>query len=93
VDDPAFFARACGALIAVADGNLTLTTSCGDAPYVIPAPEIAEIRLNSAVGRDAGIFHVATRQGLWLQLALDPASPESSARLIAALRAPLGLPE
>ena len=49
--------------------------------------------MNSAVGRDAGVFHVATRQGLWLQLELDPASRDSSAKLIALLRTGLGLPE
>jgi hypothetical protein len=91
--DAGFFTHACGALLEVADGSLNLTSACGDTPYVIPASEITELQLNTAVGRDAGVFHVATRQGLWLQLELDPASRESSSKLIALLRSALGLPE
>ncbi len=91
--DAGFFTRACGGLLEVADGALNLTSACGDTPYVIPASEITELQMNSAVGRDAGVFHVATRQGLWLQLELDPASRDSSAKLIALLRTGLGLPE
>jgi hypothetical protein len=91
--DAAYFERACGALVGVEDNNLTFTTSCGETPYVIPASEILEIRLNLAVGRDAGVFHIATRGGLYLQLALESASRDEAAALIDSLRKHLGLAE
>jgi hypothetical protein len=91
--DAAYFERACGALVGVEDSNLTFTTSCGETPYVIPASEILEIRLNLAVGRDAGVFHIATRRGLYLQLALESGAREESAALLESLRKALGIVE
>ena len=91
VTDHAYFDRSCGVLLAVADGSLTFTSGCGEPPYVIPSAEILDLGLNLEVGRDAGVFHIATRRGLYLQLALESASREESAALVDSLRKQLGL--
>lgn len=93
IGDAAYFERACGALLFVSGSNLTVTPSGGEAPLVIPVQDIVEIRVNNAIGKEFGIFHIATRQGLYLSLAPDSPSPEEGRRLVGELRSGLGVSE
>jgi hypothetical protein len=88
-----YFEQSCGGLLSVSGTNLTFTGSGGEAPLMIPSSEILDIRLNSLVGRDAGVFHIATRQGLYLSLAPESQDREQARSLIEALRTRLGLAE
>ena len=74
--DANYFEPPCGALLAVEGGNLTFTPTGGEAPLVIPATEILEIRMNTAVAKEAGAFHVITKQGLYLHLAPESATAD-----------------
>jgi hypothetical protein len=87
----AYFEPSAGALLAVDGANLTFTSSGGEAPRVIPASDIREVRLNSAVGTAAGAFHIATKKGLYFQFAPPSGSPDDARELIATLRKQLGL--
>lgn len=87
----AYFEPSAGALLAIDGATLTFTSSGGEAPRVIPASDIREVRLNSAVGTAAGAFHIATRKGLYFQLAPPSGSPDDARELIATLRKQLGL--
>jgi hypothetical protein len=89
--DKAYFANACGALIVVEGGNLTFTPGGGEAPRVIPAAEIAEIRLNTAVGKDVGAFHIVTKKGLYLHLAPASGTADDARTIVEALRKQLSL--
>jgi hypothetical protein len=89
----AFFEPACGALLAVENGNLTFTPGGGEAPLVIPASEIREIRINSLVGKDVGAFHISTKQGLYLDLAPDSGASDEGHADVETLRKQLGLGE
>ena len=91
IGDAAYFERACGALLFVSGSNLTVTLSGGEAPLLIPAQDIVEIRLNNAIGKEFGVFHVATRQGLYLSLAPDSPSPDEGRRVVGELRSGLGM--
>jgi hypothetical protein len=91
--DKAYFSKACGALLAIDSGNLTFTSACGDEPQVIPASAISELRMNALVGKDIGAFHIATRKGLYLDLALESGSREDSRALVESLRKELALSE
>jgi hypothetical protein len=89
--DKAYFATGCGALIVVNGGNLTFTPGGGEAPRVIPASEIAEIRLNTAVGKDAGAFHIVTKKGLYIHLAPATGAADDARTIVDALRKQLSL--
>ncbi|MGA2185785.1 MAG: tetratricopeptide repeat protein [Bryobacteraceae bacterium] len=91
--DKAYFATACGALLNVDNGDLTFTSACGDEPQVIPASGILEIRMNAVVGKEMGAFHIATRKGLYLDLALESGSREDSRSVVDTLRKELNLGE
>lgn len=67
-----FFSDACGALLTTDGANLIFTPGCGEAPRVIPASDILEIRMNTTIGKTIGAFHIITKKGLYLDLA--PAS-------------------
>ena len=60
---------------------------------MIPSAEVLEIRLNSVIGRDQGVFHIATRQGLYVALAPESLDREQARTMIDTLRAKLGLAE
>jgi hypothetical protein len=81
----AYFEPACGALLAADGANLTFTPSGGEDPLVIPASEIIEIRMNSAVGREIGAFHIITRKGIYLHLAPESGNPEDARSAVANL--------
>ena len=87
----AYFEPSCGALLAVDGQNLTFTPSGSEGPLVIPAAEIVEIRMNVAVGRDVGAFHVITKQGLYLHLAPENGDAEQGRADVDELRKQLGL--
>jgi hypothetical protein len=93
VGDAAYFADGCGALLAVEDGNLTFTPGGGEEPLVIPASEIAEIKMNTQVGKEAGAFHVTTKQGLYLNLAPESGAREAGTAAVASLKKQLGMSE
>ena len=91
VGDSAYFQKSCGALLSVSGSNLTFTPSGGEASLVIPATDILEIRMNTLVGRDAGEFHVGTRQGLYLSVVPASQDRDEARAAVDALRAKLGL--
>ena len=76
IGDSAYFEHSCGVLVSVSGSNRIVTASGGEAPRVIPGGEIREIRVNTAMGRNEGVFHIATKQGLYLSLM--PKSPSRS---------------
>ena len=87
----AYFEPSAGALLSIEGAYLTFTSSGGEAPRVIPASDIREVRLNSAVGTAAGAFHIATKKGLYFQFAPPSGSPDDARELIATLRKQLAL--
>ncbi len=93
IGNQTYFAQSCGGLLSVSGANLTFTGSGGEEPRVIPASDILEIRLNSVIGKDAGVFHIATRQGLYLSLAPESQDREQARSLIETIRASLSLVE
>lgn len=88
-----YFEPACGALLSVSGENLTLTTACGEAPSVIPASDVLDIRLNSLIGREMGAFHISTKQGFYVSMAPESRGREDSRALIESIRKQLTLPE
>lgn len=93
VGDQTYFEQSCGALLSISGTNLTLTGSGGEAPSVIPASEILDIRVNVLVGKDAGVFHIVTRQGLYLSLAPESQDREQARSWIETIRTRLNLSE
>ena len=91
--DKAYIADGCGALLAVEGGSLVFTPGGGEAPRVIPSAEIAEIRLNAAIGRNIGAFHIVTKKGLYLDLAPDTGNRDDGRADVDSLRKQLGLAE
>ena len=92
--DAAYFDTGCGALLSVDGHNLIFTAQGpGESPRVIPATEIWEIRLNTAVGKEVGAFHVSTRNGLYLNLATESGSRDDARAAIDSLRKKIGLVE
>ena len=89
--DANYFEPPCGALLLVEGGNLTFTPTGGEAPLVIPAAEIVEIRMNTAVGKEVGAFHIITRKGLYLHLAPEGATSDEGRADVDELRQQLGL--
>lgn len=89
--DKNYFEKGCGALLAVSGGNLTFTPGGGETPLVIPASEIREIRLNITVGRNLGAFHIATKKGLYLNLAPASGNRDDGRTDVESLRKQLGL--
>jgi hypothetical protein len=89
--DRDYFEPQCGALLLVEGGALTFTPTGGEAPLVIPVSEILEIRMNTAVAREAGSFHIITRKGLYLHLAPEGATAEEGRADVDELRKELGL--
>jgi hypothetical protein len=89
-----YFEPSCAAVLAVNGNALTFTSLAGgETPLTIPASEILEIRLNATVSRDAGAFHILTRDGLYLALAPEHSDRDHARELLESLRAELGLPE
>ena len=91
--DAAYFADGCGALIAIGDGALTFTPTGGEEPLVIPTGEITDVRLNLVVGKEIGAFHIQTRKGLYLNLAIETGKREDARTAVDELRKQLGLGE
>lgn len=91
--DAAYFAKSCGALLSVAESKLMFTPGGGEAPRVIPAADIREVRLNRVVGKDVGAFHITTKEGLYLNLAPASGTAEDGRTTVEALRKELGLGE
>jgi hypothetical protein len=75
----------------VEGGNLTFTPTGGETPLVIPASEIIEIRMNTAVAKEAGAFHIITKKGLYLHLAPEGANADEGRADVDELRKELGL--
>jgi hypothetical protein len=91
VGDHAYFEASCGALLSVEGSSLTFTASGGEAPVIIPAGDILEIRLNTTVGRSAGAFHIATKNGLYLNLMPESGNGDDGRADVDQLRKLLGL--
>jgi hypothetical protein len=92
--DPFYFANPCAAVIDVDDsGDLTITPGCGDAALVIPASEIIALRVNVAVAKEAGAFHIETAKGFYLMLAAEHATRDESLDAVRSLRNMLHLGE
>ena len=72
-------------------GNLTFTPTGGETALVIPAADILEIRMNTAVAKEAGAFHIITRKGLYLHLAPEGATSDEGRADVDELRKELGL--
>ena len=89
----AYFEQSCGMLLSAAEAALTIFPKGGEAPLVIPASEIVEIRINSIVGREQGAFHFVTKRGLYVQMMPASASNEETREMVAALREALHLAE
>jgi len=89
--DDAYFDPPCAALIVVEGGTLTFTPSGGEGPLLIPAADILEIRVNVAVGKEAGAFHILTTQGLYLDLAPEGATSDEGRADVEQLRQQLGV--
>ena len=87
----AYVEDACGALIHVDGPNLTLTSGCGDAPLVISVSDLSEVRMNTVVGKDKEVFHIATKKGLYLPLATESGSPDDSRAIVYSLRKQLNI--
>jgi hypothetical protein len=88
-----YFETSCSAVLAVNGTDLTFTPSDGEESLVIPASEILDVRLNSNVGRDAGVFHVSTRQGVYIALAPETLDREQARAWIESVRAKLAITE
>ncbi len=85
--DALYFDHPCPALLAVdGSGALTVTPGCGEAPLVIPASDVTAIRMNVAVAKEDGAFHIETRKGIYLMVAADSGSRDDSLSAIRALR-------
>ena len=93
IGDKNYFEKSCGALLTVSGSNLTFTATGGEAPRVIPASEIHEIRMNTLVGREFGVFHIATKQGLYISIAPRSANRDDGRAAVDDLRSRLGLSE
>ena len=85
--DSAYFNNPCRALLAVDEGgSLTVTPGCGEASLVIPASEIVDLRMNVAVGKQIGAFHIATAKGLYLTCTSDTGTTDQSLDIIHSLK-------
>ena len=89
--DKNYFENSCGALLTVDGGELTFTPGGNEGPRVIPASEILEIRLNTVVGKEIGAFHIITKKGLYLHLALESGNRDDARTVVDGLRQQLGL--
>ena len=89
--DKNYFENSCAALLTVDSGELTFTPGGNEGPRVIPASEIIEIRLNTVVGKEIGAFHILTRKGLYLHLALESGDRDRARAVVDGLRQQLGL--
>ena len=89
--DTNYFEPPCGALLLAENGSLTFTPTGGEAPLVIPASEIMEIRMNTAVAKMAGAFHIITKKGLYLGLAPQGETADEGRADVDELRRQLGL--
>ena len=79
--------------LTVSGSALLLTPANGETPRLIPATEVIDLGMNRAVGREAGVFHIATQQGLYLSLMPTSGGADESRRIIADLRERLKLGE
>ena len=89
--DRNYFEPPCGALLLAETGSLTFTPTGGEAPLVIPAAEILEIRMNTEVAKTAGAFHIITKKGLYLGLAPLGETADEGRADVDELRKQLGL--
>jgi hypothetical protein len=84
--DSAYFSDPCPALLAVDEqGALTVTSGCAEAPMVIPSSEIVNLRMNVAIGKQIGAFHIETAKGLYLMCTSDSAAPDRSLEILHSL--------
>lgn len=88
--DAAHFARGCGALLTVEGSSIVFTPGGAEAPRVIPASDIIDVRLNTAVGRDVGAFHILTTKGLYLHLAPESGKADDARAVVETLRKAAG---
>ena len=93
IEDEAYFERTCGTLLSVNGSNLIITPGGGESALVIPAREVVEIRLNNFIGKEFGVFHVITRQGLYSSFAPSTSNPDSSRQIVSELRNLLNISE
>jgi hypothetical protein len=91
--DDAYFRHSCGALLSIDGAVLAFTSSAGEIPLLIPSSEIQDIRLNVAAGKEVGAFHIVTRKGLYLNLAVESGKREDSRAVVEQLRGRLRLGE
>jgi len=90
--DAYYFANPCPALLDIdGEGALVVTPGCGEEPLVIPSPEITALRMNVAVGREVGAFHIETAKGLYLMLTAETGARDSSLAAVRTLRDALHL--
>jgi hypothetical protein len=92
--DAYYFKDPCPALLDVdASSALILTPGCGEAPLAIPPSEITAVRMNVAVAKEIGAFHIETTGGLYLTLTAETASRDDSLEAVRTLRTALHLPD
>ncbi len=90
--EPNYFEHNCSAILSVEGGELQfIPSAAGEDARAIPAGEITEIRLNLVVGREIGAFHISTKKGLYLQLALESGSRDDARTAVESLNRQLGL--
>jgi len=90
--DAAYFEDPCPALLAVdSEGSLTITPGCGEASLVVPASVIVGIRMNVAVAKEVGAFHIETAKGLYLMCTGESGTRDESLRILRSLGQQLNL--
>ena len=75
------------------EGGLRLWPAGSGPEMWIPVADVIDLRMNSVVAKDLGAFHLATRNGLYLNLMLPSGNIDAAAQLLADLREQLGLSE
>lgn len=93
ITDTNYFDTFCGALLSVSGTNLTFTSGAAEGAVVIPMADIVEIRVNSLLGKETGLFHIITREGLYLSLAPESQDRDQARQLIEAISTRLGITE
>jgi len=90
--DDAYFEDGCGALLSVDGQDLIFTPSvASDSAMVIPIGEIVEIRMNTTAAKEIGAFHIATRKGMYLHLAVESGGRDEARAIVESLRKQLGI--
>lgn len=71
--------------------NLSFTPGGGESPQVIPAADIRKRKMNAIAGKDVGAFHIATANGLYLNLAPESGNREDGRTMVETLRKQLAI--